>query len=69
LVPDVVIADCRKIECRGGEVAVTLLPGVLLARYRGDSGEAARDYFAACWRYVRPALAGRDAVCPRIWNT
>jgi len=68
-VPDVVIADCRAIECHAGEVAVTLLPGVLLARYRGDSGEAARDYFAACWRRVRPALAGRDAVPPRIWNT
>jgi len=69
LVPDVVIADCRKIECRAGEVAVTLLPGVLLARYRGDSGEAAHDYFASCWKRVRPALAGRDAVPPRIWNT
>ena len=69
LVPDVVTANCRKIECRAGEVAVTLLPGVLIARYRGDSGEAARDYFAACWKSVRPALAGRDAVPPRIWNT
>jgi len=69
LVPEAVIADCRKVECHGGEVAVTLVPGVLLARYRGDSGEAARDYFAACWRCVRPPLARRDAVPPRIWNT
>jgi urease accessory protein len=69
LVPDVVIADCRTIECHAGEVAVTLVPGVLIVRYRGDSGEAARDYFAACWKRVRPALTGRDAVPPRIWNT
>ena len=69
LVPDVVVADCRKIECQAGEVAVTLLPGVLIARYRGDSGEAARDYFVACWKRVRPTLAGRGAKPPRIWNT
>ena len=52
-----------------GEGAVTLLPGVLLARYLGDSSEAARRYFTALWRILRPALAGRDAVEPRIWRT
>jgi urease accessory protein len=52
-----------------GEGAVTLLPGVLLARYLGGSGEAARRYFTALWRILRPALAGRDAVEPRIWRT
>jgi len=48
---------------------VTLLPGILLARYLGDSSEAARHYFAALWRILRPALTGRDATEPRIWRT
>ena len=37
--------------------------------YRGASAEAARHYFAMLWGRARPALAGREAVTPRIWNT
>jgi urease accessory protein len=48
---------------------VTLLPGILLARYLGGSSEAARRYFIALWRILRPALLGRDAIEPRIWQT
>jgi urease accessory protein len=42
---------------------------VLVARYLGASSEAARGYFAQLWAIVRPVLAGRDAVPPRIWQT
>lgn len=49
--------------------AITQLPRVWLARYLGDSTEAARDYFRALWRIVRPSLLARDAVSPRIWST
>lgn len=59
----------REEKPADGEGAVTLLPGVLLARYLGGSGEAARRYFTALWRILRPALAGRAAVEPRIWST
>ena len=52
-----------------GDGAVTLLPGILLARYLGDSTEAARRYFIALWRILRPALDGREAIEPRIWST
>lgn len=52
-----------------GDGAVTLLPGILLARYLGDSSEAARRYFIALWRILRPALTGREATEPRIWRT
>jgi len=69
LVPDEMVAACRRVRSGTGEVAVTQLPGVLLARYRGESAEAARDYFAAVWTCVRPAILGREAVHPRIWNT
>jgi len=72
-----VIADDLLVACRGiapdgsGGItgAVTRLPGVLVARCRGDSPEAARRWFTALWAAVRPALTGRSAVPPRIWNT
>ncbi|MFY9317424.1 MAG: urease accessory protein UreD [Burkholderiales bacterium] len=59
----------RKAEPETGRGAVTVLPGILLARYLGDSGEAARGYFTALWRMLRPALTGREASEPRIWRT
>jgi len=52
-----------------GEGATTHLPELLVARYLGPSTEAARDYFARLWSILRPALAGREAVRPRIWGT
>ena len=59
----------RKIEPEAGRGAVTLLPGILLARYLGGSSEAARRYFSELWRILRPALMGREASEPRIWQT
>ena len=61
--------DTRKVAPEEGRGSVTLLPGILLARYLGDSSEAARRYFIALWRVLRPALTGRDATEPRIWRT
>jgi urease accessory protein len=66
LVSDVLLDASRKVA---GDGAVTRLPGVLLARYRGASAEAAHDYFGELWRRARPLLTGREAVPPRIWNT
>jgi urease accessory protein len=66
---DGVLAACRAASPASGVGAVTRLPKVLVARYRGDCARAARTYFASLWRVLRPALAGRDAVPPRIWNT
>jgi urease accessory protein len=61
--------ETRKPEPEEGSGAVTMLPGILLARYLGDSSEAARRYFIALWRILRPALTGREAIEPRIWRT
>ena len=63
------VTEMRKTEPETGCGAVTLLPGILLARYLGDSTEAARRYFIALWRILRPELAGREAIEPRIWST
>lgn len=68
-IPDDVVARCRALECDDGEIAVTRLPGLLIGRYRGDSAQAAREYFVALWSCVRPSVAGRAAVPLRIWAT
>jgi urease accessory protein len=63
------LESCRQVLPMAGEGAVTRLPGVLIARYRGASAAAARYYFVELWRKLRPALALRTAVPPRIWAT
>jgi urease accessory protein len=68
-VDDGVLAACRAASPASGAGAVTRLPLLLVARYRGGCARAARTYFALLWRVLRPALMGRDAVPPRIWNT
>ncbi|HTQ00155.1 MAG TPA: urease accessory protein UreD [Casimicrobiaceae bacterium] len=69
ILDDDLIAACRRVSPPGGEGAVTRLPHALVGRYRGESSEAAQDYFRALWAAVRPAVVGRAAVVPRIWNT
>lgn len=66
-VTDDLLAACRAVRVDGG--AVTRLPDLLLARYLGPSGGAARRYFSALWRVLRPAFGGRVAIDPRIWAT
>lgn len=61
--------ECRALGANTGRTAVTRLPGVLVARYLGDSSEAAKHYFAALWMVLRPLVSGRPAVMPRIWST
>ena len=46
------------------ELAMTQLPGLLVARYLGDSSEAALRAFTLVWKLLRPS-----AVEPRIWST
>ena len=62
-VPAALAARCRAI------LPVTLLPGVMLARYLGDSTEKAFEAFSAVWSLVRPVVLGRPALAPRIWST
>ena len=68
-IDDACLAACRGQAPRQGEGAVTRLPELLVARYRGDSSEAARNYFTALWTRLREPVLGREAVPPRIWST
>lgn len=63
------LAACRAVPAAEGRQGVTLLPDLLVARYLGHGSEAARQWCAALWAVLRPALLGREAIPPRIWNT
>lgn len=64
------LAACRKVApADGANHGLTALPGLLVARYLGDSSEAARLWFARLWEIIRPVCCGRPAILPRIWNT
>lgn len=61
---------CRKIPpTDGAHHGLSVLPGILVARYLGDSSEAVRLWFTELWGILRPACCGRPVVTPRIWNT
>lgn len=64
------LETCRAVApADGASHALSTLPGLLVARYLGDSSEAARSWFADLWAILRPACCARPAVTPRIWNT
>jgi len=64
-----IMSACRAERAAVGATGVTQVPGLLVARYLGDSSEAARTYFQRLWKHIRPALTGRAAHEPRIWKT
>jgi urease accessory protein len=51
------------------QLGITLVDGLLIARYLGDSTETARRLFIEIWRELRPAVLHRAPCAPRIWNT
>ncbi len=64
------IDRCREVAVSAPmRCGVTNLPSVLAARVIAGSTEAAWHYFIALWEIVRPALTGRVACPPRIWQT
>ena len=68
-IDDSLLAACRTVLPLSGEGVVTRFPGALVARYRGASSASAQAWFVALWLLLRPALHGRAAIPPRIWNT
>ena len=66
---DAALAAARRVVPRRGESALTRLPEVLVARYRGPASDDGARHFAALWTALRPGLIGRDALPPRIWST
>jgi len=64
------VERCRQmVTSAPSRCGVTSLPSMLIARFVGESTEAAWNYFRVLWEIVRPALMGRVACPPRIWQT
>ena len=69
-VPAQVLAALRGIAVPdGAQFGATQMKAVLVVRLLCSDSEAARRVMLAAWQLVRPALLGRAAVIPRIWNT
>ena len=69
-IPAELLARCRTVTVEApARAGISAMPNILVARYVGHSCERARRYFTALWLELRPFLAGRAAVLPRIWNT
>ncbi|RJF95006.1 urease accessory protein UreD [Noviherbaspirillum saxi] len=64
-----VVNALREVDAASGAYGVTQMKSVLVARYLGHSSETARRLMMQAWQQLRPALTGRNAVVPRIWNT
>ncbi|HET6470039.1 MAG TPA: urease accessory protein UreD [Geminicoccaceae bacterium] len=47
---------------------VSLMPGLLVMRFIGDSGRAVQDALGALLDRLRSALAGRELALPRVWS-
>ncbi len=63
------VAHCRhtRVPAESARLGITRLPGVLVARYLGDSTEEAFNWFTVLWTVLRPAVAKRAACAPRVW--
>ena len=70
LLPKTILEACQQVKINSAaKVGVTALPEIFSARYIGQSGQEARQYFEQLWQILRPWYSQREAVRPRIWNT
>ena len=59
----------ERIVGDASRVGVSQLKSAVVARYLGDSSETARHVMLHIWGLFRPAMLGRAAIVPRMWNT
>ncbi|CAA0118402.1 Urease accessory protein UreD [BD1-7 clade bacterium] len=66
------VEQCRQIALDmdlQGNVGVTEVNGIVIARYLGERSDQCKNYFIACWKAARPMVAGLPVSAPAIWNT
>ena len=66
---DEVREGAAEISKGRGHFGISQLPSLAVARYLGNSSEIARWIMLRTWGLVRPAMIGRQAMVPRMWNT
>jgi urease accessory protein len=59
----------EEVTTEAGAFSITLVSGVLVARFLGPSTREARVCLERAFSVLRPLYAGRPAVHPRIWST
>jgi urease accessory protein len=59
----------RSVKVEGVLAASTKVDGVLVTRAIGPHADAVRQHLALTWSSIRPHVAGRTAIAPRIWST
>ncbi|MBE3025632.1 urease accessory protein UreD [Janthinobacterium sp. GW458P] len=65
-----VLAALREIKVPAGAAfGATHMKSLVVVRLLCGDSEAARRVMLAAWQLLRPAMLGRAAVVPRIWNT
>jgi len=72
LISDALLAELRAIAPVNDAEAIagiTRVGSIVAIRYLGNASEMAKKYFVSLWSVLRPAVIGRDASIPRIWNT
>ncbi|TNC79147.1 urease accessory protein UreD [Janthinobacterium lividum] len=67
--PDVLAAVRGITAPAGAAFGATHMKSLVVVRLLCGDSEAARRVMLAAWQLLRPAMLGRDAVVPRIWNT
>jgi urease accessory protein len=65
------LAACRELLFSGRRdyAGASLIEGLLVVRYLGDSTETARRLFTDIWQTLRTPTLGRPPGVPRIWAT
>lgn len=68
-VESTLLTTCRQVQPMptDARIGITRVPGVLIARYLGDSTEEVFSWYTNLWTVLRPALSERAACAPRVW--
>ncbi|SFE82671.1 urease accessory protein UreD [Nitrosomonas sp. Nm166] len=66
---DLAREEAEKIAKGSGQIGITQLKSIAVARYLGNSSEIARHVMLCIWGLFRPEILGRSAIIPRMWNT
>jgi len=66
---DALLQLARTVAIEGVLCACSKVDSVLVCRAVGMQADAVRKALTAIWQLIRPQVAGRAAVAPRIWAT
>lgn len=66
---DLAREEAVKITHGVGQIGISQLKSIVVARYLGHSSEVARHVMLRVWALFRPEILGRAEMVPRMWNT